>query len=237
MNKILENLLTQVAEWDKEGYPGAYNIRANGESAGRRSTAKIKILPKEGGSGLDIFIAEGTKGEKVFIPACITHSGVDDLVYNDFHVGEGADVTIVAGCGVHTDGDGHACHNGIHRFLLGKDSHVLYLEKHLGTGEGTGERVIDPETEFDLAEGSFLEMETSQIGGVDRTNRRTRGKIGPRAKLVIHESILTDGVQTAKTDFEVDLDGEDSSVDLISRSVAKDDSYQEYHSHIRGKAR
>lgn len=237
MDKITEDLLRIVSEWSEKGYDGAFNIRQNGQCAGRQSTEHIKIEPKEGGKGLDIYVEPGTKGEKVYIPACVSHGGIDDLVYNDFHIGEGADVIIVAGCGVHSDGEGEAHHNGIHRFFLEKDSHVLYQEKHIGTGKGEGQRTIDPETDAYLKENAFLEMETSQIGGVDHTVRTTRGKLDKSAKLVIHESILTEDEQYAKTDFEVDMDGEDSSVDLISRSVAKGNSMQEYRSKIKGNTR
>ncbi|MBQ1471135.1 MAG: SufD family Fe-S cluster assembly protein [Eubacterium sp.] len=237
-DKVMEELLNLVADYSPEdGFDGAYNIRGNGTCMGRESTEHVRIEPKEGGSGLDIYVDPGTKGEKVFIPACISHGNVDDLVYNDFHIGADADVLIVAGCGVHTDGEGEARHNGIHRFLLDKGSRVVYEEKHVGTGSGEGLRFIDPQTEVQLGEDSYLEMNTSQIGGVDHTVRKTRGSIGPRARLVIHESLLTEGEQYASTDFAVDLDGEDSGVNLISRSVAKGNSYQEYHSKIAGNNR
>ena len=230
-------LLEAVSEY-KGAYEGAYNIRENGMCAGRRSTEHIKInsLP-DGKPGLRIDISPETKGETVYIPACITHSDVEDLVYNDFYVADGADVIIVAGCGVHSDGEEDARHNGIHRFFLGKNSHVLYKEKHLGTGSGKGARKIDPVTEAYLDEDAVLEMDTIQLGGVDSTFRKTSGKLARRAKLIIHERIMTDGDETAKTDFSVDLDGEDCGVDLISRSVAKGSSHQEYHSVIRGNAR
>ena len=236
MDKITETLLKLVSDWTEEGYKGAYNIRENGGCAGRQSSENIKIEPKEGGSGIDIYVAPGTKDEKVYIPACISRSGVEDLVYNDFHIGEGADVTIVAGCGVHTEGEEESSHNGIHRFFLGKGAKVLYEEKHVGTGDG-GKRKIDPVTDCELAEGAVLEMETVQIGGVDHSIRTTRGKLGKEAKLRIRESIMTEGEQYAKTDFAVVMEGEDSAVDLISRSVAKDESYQEYHSKINGETR
>ena len=138
MDKITESLLKLVSDWDDDVYNGAYNIRENGGCAGRQSTNNIKIEPKEGGKGIDIYIKEGTKDEKVYIPACISKSNVEDLVYNDFHVGENADVTIVAGCGVHTDDEEGSSHNGIHRFFVGKNARVLYEEKHVGTGEGGG---------------------------------------------------------------------------------------------------
>ena len=237
MDKITESLLKLVSDWDDSVYEGAYNIRENGGCAGRQSTDNIRIEPKEGGSGIDIYVEPGTKGEKVYIPACISKSNVEDLVYNDFHIGEDADVTIVAGCGVHTDDEEGSRHNGIHRFFLEKNSRVVYEEKHVGTGTGEGIRSIDPETECILGEDSVLEMNTQQLSGVDHSIRNTKGKLGPRAKLIIHESILTDGEQYAKTEFDVEMEGEDSAVDLISRSVAKDDSYQEYHSRIKGENR
>ena len=237
MDKITESLLKMVSDWDEGVYEGAYNIRENGGCAGRNSTDNIKIEPKEGGKGIDIYVEPGTKDEKVYIPACISKSNVEDIVYNDFHIGEDADVTVVAGCGVHTDDEEGSRHNGIHRFFLGKNSRVVYEEKHVGTGDGGGKRSIDPETVVELDEGAVLEMNTQQLSGVDHSVRNTSGKIGARAKLIIHESILTDGDQYASTEFDVDMVGEDSAVDLISRSVAKDESYQEYHSKISGNNR
>jgi Fe-S cluster assembly scaffold protein SufB len=237
MDKITESLLKLVSDWDDGVYEGAYNIRENGGCAGRQSTENIRIEPKEGGKGIDIYVEPGTKDEKVYIPACISRGNVDDIVYNDFHIGEDADVTVVAGCGVHTDDDEGSRHNGIHRFFLEKNSKVLYEEKHIGTGDGEGKKSIDPETEVNLKEGAVLEMNTQQLSGVDHSVRITRGTLGDGAKLIIHESILTDGDQYAKTDFDVVMEGEDSAVDLISRSVAKDESYQEYHSKIRGENR
>ena len=176
-------------------------------------------------------------GEKVFIPACITHSDVDDLVYNDFFIGEGADVTIVAGCGVHTDGEESSKHNGIHRFFVGKNAKVLYLEKHIGVGEGTGARIINPETYIEIEDGGYLEMDTVQIKGVDSTIRKTGGVLKGSGKLIVKEKIMTHGKQHAETNFNVDLNGEDSGVDLISRSVARDTSTQIFRSVINGNTR
>lgn len=237
MNKVTEELLRAVTDWTEGRFDGAYNIRENGGCAGRQSTEHIKIEPKENGSGIDIYIAAGTKSEKVYIPACVTRSNVKDVVYNDFHVGENADVRIIAGCGVHSDGEGEAVHNGIHRFFLEKGAHVIYEEKHIGTGDGGGKRRIDPVTHVELAEDACLEMNTVQISGVDSSVRKTMGKLADRARLVIHESIMTDGEEYAETDFDVEMNGEDSAVDLISRSVARDDSYQTYHSRIAGNNR
>lgn len=236
MNDTTEKLLKMVSDWTGT-FTGAFNIRENGQCAGRKSTEHVKIESKEGLPGLDIRILPGTRGERISIPACVTHGDVDDLVYNDFYAGEGADVTIVAGCGVHTEDEEPARHNGIHRFFLEKGAHVRYVEKHVGTGSGTGIRSIDPVTQAELGEDAVLEMDTTQIGGVDRTLRSTKATLGPRAKLYIRERLLTEGDQQAKTDFEVELRGEDSGVDLISRSVAKGHSHQEYRSRIIGNAR
>ena len=236
MNKITEELLKQVSDYKGE-FKGAYNIREDGGCVGRQSSEHIKIESKPDGSGLEIHISPEAQKETVYIPAWVTRGNVNDLVYNDFLVGEGADVTIVAGCGVHTDNEGEAEHDGIHRFFLEKGAHVLYKEKHVGTGAGIGLKKINPVTDMELKEDAVMEMDTIQIGGVDLTKRSTKAVLGARAKLIIHERIMTDGEEQASTDFEVEMQGEDSGVDLISRSVAKDHSYQEYHSKIRGNCR
>ena len=236
MNKITETLLRIVSEYDGD-FKGAFNIREDGMCAGRQSTENVRIESKTDKPGLEIHIKPGTKGETISIPACVTRGNVDDLVYNDFFVGEGADVTIVAGCGVHTDSDDEARHNGIHRFVLEKGAHVLYTEKHIGTGSGTGVRRIDPVTQVELAEDASLEMDTVQIKGVDSTIRKTTGTLGARAKLVVRERIMTDGYEKAETDFEVTLAGEDSGADLISRSVARGNSHQMFRSVIKGENR
>lgn len=233
MNKITDELLRIVSDF-KGGFLGAYNIRENGQCAGRQSTKNIRIENKPAAPGLVIHIAPHTKGETVYIPACVTHGNVDDLVYNDFYVGEGADVVIVAGCGVHTDTEEEARHNGIHRFILEKGAHVLYQEKHIGTGSGSGAKRIDPVTDVTLAEDASLEMDTVQLSGVDSTLRKTTATLAARARLVVRERIMTDNEETAKTDFEVTLAGEDSGADLISRSVARGRSYQAFQSCIRG---
>ncbi|MCI9387282.1 MAG: SufD family Fe-S cluster assembly protein [Lachnospiraceae bacterium] len=213
---------------------GAYNIRANGESAGRQSTEHIEIVPKEDKPGIDIFIKPGTRKESVHIPVLMTQTGLKELVYNDFHIGEDCDVTIVAGCGIHNGGSKTSEHSGIHSFFIGKNAKVRYVEKHYGSGEGTGERVMNPETIVNLDEGSYMEMDTVQIRGVDSTDRVTRAKLGKGAQLVIKEKLMTHGKQKATTNFYVDLDGEDSSTNVISRSVAKDSSEQTFYSHING---
>lgn len=216
---------------------GAYNIRANGESAGRASTANIEIVTKEDKSGIDIRIKPGTKKESVHIPVVLSQSGLDDVVYNDFYVGEGADVTIIAGCGIHNGGDAASRHNGIHRFYLEKHSHVKYVEKHYGSGDGKGERIMNPVTEIYQDEDSFMEMDTVQIRGVDSTNRENRAHLKDGAKLVVMERLLTHGKQYAESHFDVEMDGEDCSANVVSRSVARDDSYQLFDSNIVGNNR
>ncbi len=236
INETSLDMLKEITDW--EGlFDGAYSIRQDGTCADMQSTDTIRIVPKSDNPGIDIYISAGKKKDTVYIPACVTKSGVDDVVYNDFHVQEGADVIIVAGCGVHTTDDEGARHNGIHRFFLEKNAHVLYKEKHIGSGTGFGKRIIDPVTDIVLGEGAYLEMDTQQLTGVDRTIRKTKAKLDKDSKLVIHESILTDDDNTAETDFEVVMEGEDSAVDLISRSVAKGNSKQAYHSHIIGNCR
>ena len=230
MNDIAKKLLKEVSGLD-EMPKGAYNIRENSKSVARQSSENIEIVSKEDKSGIDIIVKPDTKSENVFIPALVSCSGVHDLVYNDFFIGENADITIIAGCGVST---GDSCdgseHNGIHRFFLGKNSKVRYVEKHIGEGTGTGKRVIDPVTEVIQEEGSYMEMET--------THRRfTTAKLKDGAKLVIKEKLMTHGEQFAESKFEVDMDGEDSSVNLISRSVARDYSTQTFLSKINGNTR
>lgn len=235
MDQIKKMLLEEVS--DLHEIPlGAYNIRANGKSEGRNSTANIQINPKTDKSGIDIIIKENTKNESVHIPAIITQTGINDVVYNDFYIGENADILIVAGCGVHNCGDQISMHEGIHRFFVGKNAKVKYVEKHVGEGEGTGERIINPQTHIIAEEGSYVEMETVQLKGIDSTNRVSSAKLADGATLVIKEKILTHGKQTATTSFEVDLNGIGSSANLISRSVAKDCSKQIFRSIINGNA-
>ena len=236
MNNITDTLLRLVSDF-KGSFDGAFNIREDGECAGRQSTEHIQIESKTDAPGIIVRVMPGTKGETVYIPACVTHGNLDDLVYNDFYIGEGADVKIVAGCGVHTDDEQEARHNGIHRFFLDKDSHVLYEEKHIGTGKGTGAKRINPVTDAVLNEGAVMEMDTVQLSGVDSTLRKTTAKLAARARLSVRERIMTNGQEQAKTEFDVVLDGDDSGVDLISRSVARGNSYQEFHSAIKGKTR
>ncbi|MGN1095717.1 MAG: SufD family Fe-S cluster assembly protein, partial [Eubacteriales bacterium] len=235
MNKTTEELLKVVSDFDGK-FKGAYNIRENGMCAGRQSTENIKIEAKEDAPGLVVRVAPGTRGETAYIPACVTEGGIDDLVYNDFYIGENADVIIVAGCGVHSDGEGEAKHNGIHRFFIGKGAKVLYKEKHIGTGGGKGAKRINPVTDAYLEEGASLTMDTIQLSGVDTTKRKTSATLASNAKIVVRERLLTDGHESADTDFEITLDGDGAGADIVSRSVAKGESVQKYYSRITGKA-
>ena len=233
LDSIQKSLLDQIM--DLEIVPeGAYNIRANGEGAARHTTANIDIVTKTDKPGIDIIIKPGTKNERVDIPVLLTKTGLKDLVYNDFYIGEDADVLIVAGCGIHNAGDEETAHDGIHAFHVGKNAKLKYVEKHYGQGEGTGEKVLNPTTEIDIAEGGYMEIESAQLGGVDSTVRVTRAKLADRATLVIGEKIMTHGNQTAVTDFTVDLDGENCGAHVVSRSVAKDSSRQTFLSCING---
>jgi len=235
MKEITKKLLELVSDWDG-GFKGAFNIREDGGCAGRQSSENITIEQKEDKPGINVYIKPGTVGETVSIPACVTHGDVNDLTYNDFFIGADSDVTIVAGCGVHTDDEEEARHNGIHRFIVSRGAKAKYIEKHVGTGTGTGVRSIDPVTEIELYEGAYLEMDTAQIGGVDRSTRKTTAKLAKDSKLVIRERLLTELDQTADTDFYVEMNGENSGVNLISRSVARDNSYQSYRSVVVGNA-
>lgn len=239
MNFITSDLIKSVSDFGDltEIQDSAYNIREDGKCAARKSTENIKIENKTDNLGIVITVKPGTKGEKVYIPACVTHGSFDDLVYNDFIIGEGADVTVIAGCGVHTADDGLAGHNGIHRFTLEKDAKVVYVEKHLGTGKGKGIKKIDPVTDIILKENSSLTMDTIQLGGVDVSTRKTYAVLEKDAKLLVRERIMTDGVEKARTDFDVILKGEGSGADLVSRSVARGNSHQEFYSKIVGRVR
>ena len=235
MDQIKLNLLREVA--DLHGVPeGAYNIRSDGQLAGRNTTANIDIVSKEDGSGIDIHIKPGTVHESVHIPVIISESGLSEVVYNDFYVGENSDVVIVAGCGISNCGQQDSEHDGIHRFFVGKNAKVKYVEKHYGEGDGNGKRILNPVTEVHMDEGSYMEMEMVQIKGVDSTIRKTEMDLAAGAKVVIKERLLTHGNQTAVSEISAHLNGEGSCANIISRSVAKDNSYQKFVSRLFGNA-
>ena len=235
MDTIQKNLLEQVAGLH-EVPTGAYNIRANGKMTGRNTTANIDIVTKDDKQGIDIIIQPGTKNESVHIPVVLSESGYQEMVYNDFHIGEDCDVTIIAGCGIHNCGVDTSKHDGIHTFYVGRNAKVRYVEKHYGDGDGSGERIMNPMTVVYCEENAHLEIETTQIKGVDSTNRITKGELKAGASLEVHEKLMTHGNQYARTEFEVDLNGEGCSANVISRSVARDTSRQEFFSKINGNA-
>ena len=233
MDTISKNLLAEIADIH-EVPEGAYNIRANGKLQSRNTTANIDIVTKTDKPGIDIIIAPNTKNESVHIPVIISESGLTDLVYNDFYIGEGADVVIVAGCGIHNCGDQESGHDGIHTFHVGKNAKVKYIEKHYGEADGSGENIMNPTTIVEMDEDSYLEMETTQIKGIDSTSRVTKGRLADRATFIVKEKIMTQGTQYASTDFDVQLDGVDSSTNVISRSVARGKSKQKFLAAISG---
>ncbi len=233
MDELQKSMLEKIADIH-EVPEGAYNIRSNGGLAGRNTTANIDIVTKEDKPGIDIIIKPDTKNESIHIPVILSESGLKDMVYNDFYIGDNADVTIVAGCGIHNCGVDTSEHDGIHTFFVGKNAKVKYIEKHYGEGDGAGENILNPTTIIHIDEGGYMEMETTQIKGVDSTIRDTKADLKDGASLVIKEKIMTHGNQTAETNFVVDLDGADSSANVISRSVAKGQSKQIFNSSIRG---
>ncbi len=236
MDKTDENLLLTIA--DLHGVPqGAYNIRKNGSALMRSSSEHIEIIPKRDKPGIDIIVKPFTKNESVHIPVILTETGLDDLVYNDFYIGEGADVLIVAGCGIHNSGNKKSEHDGIHCFHIGKNARVKYVEKHYGEGDGTGERILNPRTEVYMDENSYCEMEMVQIKGVDSTKRETLAQLKSGAKIVIFERLMTHGTQTADSDIVIELNGEDSSAQIVSRSVAKNTSRQKFFPKAVGNTR
>lgn len=235
IDEIQKRILEEVADLH-EVPEGAYNIRANSKMAGRNTTANIDIINKEDGSGIDIRIKPGTVNESVHIPVVLSESGIKETVYNDFYIGEGSNVVIVAGCGIHNCGNQDSQHDGIHRFFVGKNAKVKYVEKHYGEGDGSGKRILNPVTEVYMEEGSSMEMEMVQIKGVDSTNRDTIAKLDAGASMVVRERLMTHGDQSAISTYTVELNGEGASADVISRSVAKDHSYQKFDSKLTGNA-
>ncbi len=238
MDAIEKDLLLQIA--DLHGVPeGAYNIRGNSQSLGRNTTANIDIVNRaDGKQGIDIFIKPDTKKESLHIPVIISKAGLREVVYNDFYIGDGADVVIVAGCGIHNCGgvEMESRHDGVHTFHIGKNAKVKYVEKHYGSGDGMGKKVMNPETVIYIQEGGCLEMETTQIKGIDSSNRITKAELKADARLVVKEKLYTHGEQVVNTDFIVEMNGENCSADIMSRSVAADQSRQNFVSTMNGNA-
>ncbi|MCR5485371.1 MAG: SufD family Fe-S cluster assembly protein [Clostridiales bacterium] len=236
-DSVLNGLLNKIADIDGIPVDGAYNIRKDGASMARQSTESVIITPKEDKPGIDIKVLPFATEKNIHIPVVITESGLNDMVYNDFYIGEGADVTIVAGCGIHNSGCEASEHDGIHRFFIGKNAKVKYIEKHYGEGDGTGGRILNPTTVVNLSENAVCEMETVQIKGVDSAVRETVANLDAGAKLFITERLMTHGEQTAKSQMTVNLNGDGSSAQVISRSVAKDKSTQVFYPKAEGNCR
>lgn len=233
IDKIDQELLSEISDLDSIS-KGAYNIRKNGQGIGRKLTENIDIITKKDKPGIDVHVKENTRFELIHIPVIITESGLNDLVYNDFYIGKNANVTIIAGCGIHNNHHKDSQHDGIHRFFLEEGAKIKYIEKHYGEGEGTGRRILNPVTEVYLKMGSYMEMESSQIKGVDSTIRETKGKLENDTNLIVSEKIMTHGEQFAKTIFDIQLNGENASTHVTSRSVATNDSEQVFVSKIYG---
>lgn len=233
MDKIQKSLLEQVAGLH-DVPQGAYSLRINGSLYGKNSSENIEIVKKEDKPGIDIYIKPGTKNESLHIPVLLSQTGIKELVYNDFHIGADCDVTIIAGCGIHNGGDKTSEHSGIHAFYVAENARLKYVEKHYGSGEGSGKRVMNPTTVIELEKNAYMEMETAQIKGVDDTIRTTTAKLAEGATLVVGEKLMTHGDQYAETRFTVDLDGENAGAHVISRSVARDNSKQLFVSKING---
>lgn len=233
MNQIQKDLLAQIAGIHKIPQ-GAYNIRVDGEGAARNTTENIDIVTKTDKPGIDIIVKPNTKNESIHIPVIIGQTGIKDLVYNDFFIGENCDITIVAGCGIHNSGDKESRHDGIHTFHIGKNARVRYIEKHYGEGDGNGENVMNPTTMVYVEEDGYMEMESVQIKGIDSTKRDTKAILADNASFIVKEKIMSHGKQTVETDFSIELNGENSSTHVVSRSVAKDESFQIFRSNIVG---
>lgn len=235
LTEVENRLIREVADLH-EVPMGAYNFRANGGLAGRNTTANIDIVSKKEGSGIDIHIKPGTVNENVHIPVVLSESGLQETVYNDFYIGENSDITIVAGCGIHNCGTQDSQHDGIHRFHVGKNAKIRYVEKHYGSGDGMGRRILNPVTEVYMEEGSSMEMEMEQIKGVDSTERTTIAELKKNARLVVRERLMTHGEQYAISIYKVTLQEEGGSADVVSRSIARDKSYQKFDACVIGNA-
>lgn len=235
LSPIDEGLLAEIA--NIHGMPkGAFNIRKDGQLVERHSSANIEITTKSDNPGIDITIKANTKGETVYIPVIVTQAGLKDVVYNTFYLEDGCDVTIVAGCGIHNESHAPSEHDGIHTFYCGRNSRLKYIEKHYGEGSGTGERILNPKTIVVMAENSLCEMELTQLRGVSSTVRDTDATLNAGARLILNEKLLTHDDQIATSNMRIELTGDESSVQVISRSVAQDDSRQVFNPLVIGQA-
>ncbi len=235
LNDIAFGLLREVADLGELPATGAFNIRMNGQTAARSSSPNVQIVTKLDKPGINIIVKPGTH-ETLHIPVIISESGVKETVYNDFFIGDDCDVTIMAGCGIHNCGDEDSAHDGVHTFNVGKNAKVRYIERHYGSGEGQGKRLMNPTTIVNLAEGASVDMENTQISGVDDTVRKTHATLADGATLIVHEKVMTTGSQQAISDFVADMNGEGCHCDIVSRTVARDQSHQKFYSILNGNA-
>lgn len=234
MSSTDAQLLETIA--DLHGIPeGSFNIRKNGQLLARNSDTDIEIVSKKDKDGIDIIVRPGVKNKSVHIPVLLTVGNFHDTVYNDFYIGEGAEVTIIAGCGIHNSTCNAAEHDGVHTFYVSKNAKVRYVERHYASGDGTGKKVFDPVTKIYLKEGAQFILESTQLGGVTYSDRKTYAAVGKRAQLIVKEKILTDNEEKAITDFKVRLTGAGSRADIVSHSVARGKSYQCFRSDLIGK--
>ncbi|HBN84658.1 MAG TPA: ABC transporter permease [Clostridiales bacterium] len=228
-----KKLLAEVA--DLHDIPqGAYNIRKNGQGVQRNTTANINIVTKTDKPGIDIIVKPDTVNESVHIPVILSQEGLTDVVYNTFDIGERSHVVIVAGCGIHNNGDSKSQHDGVHEFIVRKGATMKYVEKHYGEGKGKGQKILNPVTIIEVEEDGTAELEMIQIKGVDSTLRDTQVVLHANARLIVTERMLTYLDQTAESNITVELRGDDSSAQIISRSVARDSSRQVFHLNLRG---
>lgn len=219
---------------DNATFSGAYNIRVNGKLLDRQTNEQVNIVSKKDNSGIDIYIKDGTVGQTIGIPVVLTSGDITETVLNDFHIGKNCDVTIIAGCGIENCSSCTSQHDGIHIFYVGENSKIKYIERHYGHGEGSGQKVMNPETVINMQKDSKMEMITTQIEGVDSTIRKTTATLQDGANLTITEKVLTSGDQKATSIFDVNLNGKNSKAKLVSRVVAKDNSYQDFFSDVKG---
>lgn len=236
LDKVTQAILKYI---DEAGFrqEGAFNLRHNGMALCHGDSEHVRIVRKEDKPGIDIYIDGETDGEEVHIPVVLDASGFTDRVYNDFHIADGANVVIIAGCGIHNDGHADSQHDGVHSFFVGKGANVTYKENHYGAGEGDGARILNPVTKIYMEENSVFTLDTSQIKGVDSTKRETEVELGRNSKLFVLEKLMTHGDQLAESNMEVRLNGEGSSAQIISRSVARENSSQIFHPAAVGNAK
>lgn len=234
INDLEKFMLNKVADLDSKP-TGAFNLRVDGVGVVRQNSANVEIVPKDNSKGIDVYVKPNAKKEVVYIPVLIMQGGINDLVYNDFHIGENSEVIIVAGCGIHNHTEHNSEHNGIHTFYIDSGAKVTYIEKHFGHGDSVGKKNLNPVTTVYLAKDATMEMNTVQMEGVDYAIRTTKGKLQQGASLVVNEKILTQHNQFANSIFDVELEGKSSSTKIVSRAVAKDNSNQEFHSNITGR--